>query len=182
MMETAQQLTLFNRSSRLEQWQQRLIINNLDRTNREIGQMIARSETSIANFLHKQGIKRTPEQLQQVRSRIDFTLENNPNWKNGISKNNYHYKLIQMQRYPEKHKARTEVWKAYRRGYLIKQPCCICSNTKSEFHHFDYSPEFSLCGYFVCRKHHKIFDRFLRIGIDIGKYFQLCLSVNRIVQ
>ena len=110
---------------------------------------------------------------------IGWVGADNPNWKGGISRNNYHYKLIQIERYPEKHAARIEVSKAYKRGDLIKQPCCVCgaNNKKSEFHHFSYLPEFALSGYFVCRKHHIIFDNFLRAGIDIGKYFQFALPV-----
>lgn len=68
--------------------------------------------------------------------------EDNPNWKDGISKDNYHYKKIQKQRYPERIKARESVMRALRRGKLIKPD--ICENCEIwtlnlEAHHKDYT-------------------------------------------
>ena len=65
----------------------------------------------------------------------------NPNWKNGISKNNYHYKKIQKERYPERIKAREMVSKALKSGKLIKPlPCGSCGlHLNLEAHHEDYN-------------------------------------------
>jgi hypothetical protein len=64
---------------------------------------------------------------------------NNPNWKDGISKNNYHYKLIQKERYPERIRARQIAYDARRRGKLIPKTCRVCGNPEVEMHHKDYS-------------------------------------------
>lgn len=68
-----------------------------------------------------------------------FEGENNPNWKGGISKNFYHYKLIQKQRYPERVHARQIVCDMLRRGKILRQPCSICGDDKSVAHHEDYT-------------------------------------------
>jgi transcriptional regulator len=56
----------------------------------------------------KRHCKRTKKELFNRRS-IDLTqrLKNrlgkcNPNWKGGISSNNYHYKKLQIERYPDR--------------------------------------------------------------------------------
>jgi len=66
----------------------------------------------------------------------------NPNWKNGISKDNYHYKKIQKQRYPEKIKAREAIQKALKSGKLVNPHVCQdCKGTdfNVEAHHEDYN-------------------------------------------
>lgn len=78
--------------------------------------------------------------------------ENNPNWKEGISKNNYHYKKIQKERYPEKIKARELVSRAIKSGKLTKQNCVICGDHNSHAHHEDYSKPLEVI--WLCKKHH----------------------------
>jgi len=68
--------------------------------------------------------------------------ERNGNWKNGISKDNYHYKKIQKARYPEKIKARDKVQRAIKSGKLIKPDnCSNCKERTSrvQAHHEDYN-------------------------------------------
>jgi DNA-directed RNA polymerase subunit RPC12/RpoP len=66
--------------------------------------------------------------------------KNNPNYKGGISKNNYRYKLLQVERYPERVKARSKVQDAIRRNKLIRKPCQRCgSKINIQAHHPDYS-------------------------------------------
>ncbi|KKN40017.1 hypothetical protein LCGC14_0737880 [marine sediment metagenome] len=68
--------------------------------------------------------------------------EDNPNWKNGISKDNYHYKKIQKEKYPEKDKARDLVHKALKSGKLIKPDNCRdCKRRTNRLHahHEDYN-------------------------------------------
>ncbi len=82
--------------------------------------------------------------------------ENNPNWKNGISKDNYHYKKIQKERYPEKIKAREIVQRAIKSGKLI-QPH-RCSNCKwrdlfLEAHHEDYNQPLKVV--WLCKDCHR---------------------------
>jgi len=152
-METAQ-LKLFSNSSRYEQWEKRFIINNLDKSNREIGQHLARSEAGVRNFLYKQQIYRTDEQIMQIRSRMNYEGENNPNWKGGISKEHYRYKRTQAERYPERVRARNKVHGAIRTGKLERQPCEICGDPKSEGHHYK-GYENALDVQWLCRLHHR---------------------------
>jgi len=66
----------------------------------------------------------------------------NPNWKNGISKNNYHYKKIQKERYPERIRAREMVYKAIKSGKLINPDYCSKCKTRTSrlhAHHEDYT-------------------------------------------
>lgn len=44
----------------------------------------------------------------------------NPNWKGGISENNYHYKKLQVERYPERVNARKLVHNAIKDGKLVR--------------------------------------------------------------
>ena len=54
-----------------------------------------------------------------------------------------------------KHGAREAVRYAIRKGNLIKLPCQICGNPKSEAHHlFGYEKEHRLNVVFLCRSHH----------------------------
>lgn len=79
--------------------------------------------------------------------------EKNANWKGGISKNRYRYKLIEKQRYPEKIKARDAVQKAKKSGKLIVGPCSVCQATeKIHAHHEDYSKPLDVI--WLCNKCH----------------------------
>ncbi len=95
--------------------------------------------------------------------KIPKTNENNPNWKDGISKDKYHYKKIQKERYPEKAKAREDVQKALKSGKLIKPNICrICGEYFEDKgnihgHHEDYNQ--SLKVVWCCRKCHRELDR-----------------------
>ena len=88
--------------------------------------------------------------------------KNNSNWKEGISKNNYHYKKIQKARYPEKIKAREIVQKAIKSGELIKPNTCgICEKyfedkRKVHGHHEDYNQPLKVV--WCCKKCHKEMD------------------------
>lgn len=56
-------------------------------------------------------------------------------------------------RSPHKAKARDMVNKAVKNGELLKIPCVICGNKKSEGHHEDYSKPLEVI--WLCRKHHR---------------------------
>ncbi len=84
--------------------------------------------------------------------------QNNPNWKNGISKNNYHYKKIQKERYPERINAREIVNRAIKSGKLI--PLNLCDecgeyNLKKdiEAHHEDYDKPLEVI--WLCKDCHR---------------------------
>lgn len=56
-------------------------------------------------------------------------------------------------RYPEKYQARKEVLMASRKGILVKQPCEICKDKKTQAHHTDYSKPLDVT--WLCSKCHK---------------------------
>lgn len=55
-------------------------------------------------------------------------------------------------RCPEKWLANQQVSNAIRDGRLIRKPCVICGNPKSQAHHPDYSKPLDVV--WLCRKHH----------------------------
>lgn len=86
-------------------------------------------------------------------AKYDMTGDNNPNWKGGISGGNKDfYNHLSHLKYPEKYAARKKLMHAVERGKIIKQPCTICGNQKSEAHHPDYSKPLDVV--WLCRKHH----------------------------
>ena len=83
--------------------------------------------------------------------------ENNPNWKNGISKNNYHYKKLQKERYPIKVMARDIVAHAIQDERLVRCICEVCGNPNTQAHHDDYSKPLEVR--WLCVKHHREFHK-----------------------
>lgn len=79
--------------------------------------------------------------------------EKNSNWKNGISKNHYHYKKLQVQRYPERVNARKKVCDAVKAGKLKRLPCEKCGTEPTFAHHEDYSKPLKV--HWLCRSCHK---------------------------
>lgn len=72
--------------------------------------------------------------------------ENNPNCKGGISKNHYHYKKLQMKKYPERVKARLILFKAVESGKISRPEFCEQCKKKRKLggHHKDYSKPFDV--------------------------------------
>ena len=54
---------------------------------------------------------------------------------------------------PEKYSAHIAVANAIKSGKLVKQPCSVCGNEKSEAHHEDYSKPLDV--WWLCSQHHK---------------------------
>lgn len=79
--------------------------------------------------------------------------KNNPNWKGGISKDYYHYKKIQVQRYPDRIRARNVISSRINRGSLIKGTCVVCGSTDTVAHHIDYTKPLDIV--WLCKKHHR---------------------------
>jgi hypothetical protein len=139
----------------MKEYQVRFIENNLQLSNRLIAQRLDLTEAQVRCFLSKRGIRRTQEQLEQIRERIGANRrgENNPNWRGGRSTNNYFYKKRQMERYPERVRARVRVYQAKKKGELIPQPCFICGNSEVEAHHPNYSKPLEVL--WLCPEHHR---------------------------
>ena len=88
--------------------------------------------------------------------------ENNGNWKGGISKDKYHYKKLQVKRYPLKILARQAVQKALKSGRLFKPNKCeeckkIFSKDSIQGHHEDYDKPLEVR--WLCRKCHREEDK-----------------------
>lgn len=121
-----------------------------------------RSKDSVKRKLSRLGLfvdedTRKERQRQANANKDPQYGENNPNWKGGISKNYYHYKKIQMERYPEKIRAREIVYNAVRSGKLHRQPCSVCGEQDTEAHHEDYRKPLDVV--WLCRKHHRELHR-----------------------
>lgn len=61
------------------------------------------------------------------------------------------------ERYPQKARARYAVGNAIRSGKLVRQPCLVCGNEKSEAHHADYQKTLDVM--WLCRLHHRAWHR-----------------------
>ena len=136
------------------------VLNNLEFSNRDIANRICRTEASVRQFLNDMGIHRSKFQLARIKKRTGLKIkgENNPNWKNGISKNPYINKKKRALLDREKNAARAKVYRAIRSGELIPQACEVCRATKNiEAHHLDYSKPLEV--QWLCREHHIIADK-----------------------
>jgi hypothetical protein len=90
-----------------------------------------------------------------LHEKYDMKGSNNPNWKGGISKDNYRYKKIQVERYPERVNARHYLHKRIESGKVIpKERCEHCNKkTKLHGHHEDYSKPLDVI--WLCRPCHR---------------------------
>lgn len=143
----------------------KFIIDNLNLSNEDISKILKIKVRSITSYMEKNNIKRTKEQLFKIRSdtgkyvanilHTNYRCDgyNNPNWKGGISKNNYHYKKIQIERYPDRVKARRKVHYAIKNGKLKRGCCEECGESKTFAHHEDYSKPLEVN--WLCIKHHR---------------------------
>lgn len=112
-------------------------------TIRELAEFFDTSMDHISHTLEYFNIKRTPEQARYVQGKNNLNGnqagKNNGNWKGGISKDNYHYKKLQKERYPERIKARSKVNRAIRSGKLRKENCKFCGTDQNiQAHIKDY--------------------------------------------
>ncbi len=143
----------------MNQSQIRFIENNLQLTNRELARALFRTEASIRCYLNREQIRRTSEQLQQIRLRIgaNQTGDNNPNWRGGRSTNSYYYKKRMMEKYPEKMRARQKVYRAKMSGKLLPQSCEICGCEENiQAHHPDYKKPLDVM--WLCPVDHRKID------------------------
>ncbi len=122
-------------------------------------QVLGRTHAQITKKAFNMGIRMNDDAKKRVLSEHgknqlgDQEKEKNYNWKGGISKDYYHYKLLQKQRYPEKYWARETTRRAVKAGKIIKTPCVVCGEINVFAHHEDYSKPFEVV--WLCRKHHR---------------------------
>lgn len=129
--------------------QLRALVN--EKTNAELAEVFASDVDTIKNVMKRYRIQRSPEAIKTL---ISNTGEKNPNWKGGIQNDNYRYKKIQVERYPEKVAARNAVYAAIKSGKLVPQPCEVCGATEDVHgHHDDYTKKLDVR--WLCRKHHR---------------------------
>jgi hypothetical protein len=130
--------------------------------NAAIAKYFKTTQAAVGNALNRRNIKRSPDaikRLMKIASQKSCatlskrTGSKNANWKGGISKNNYHYKKIQMERYPERIKARVIVSREIRAGRMIRGNCEICGSSNANAHHDDYSKPLEVRWF--CRKDHR---------------------------
>jgi hypothetical protein len=111
-------------------------------TNQELADYFGTTIRHIKYTLNHFKIARTPEQIKFLQAREDRFHRfgnKNPNWKGGISKDNYHYKKLQKQRYPERIKARSIVSKRIESGKIKRENCKFCGTDKNiQAHIKDY--------------------------------------------
>jgi hypothetical protein len=136
--------------------------NYLHMTAYDMGVMLNRSMNAVSHKLGLMGLRLTKDQFHHRLSEACLTMrnsigsmnaENNPNWKGGISKNSYRYKLKQKEKNPQKVAAREAVYAALRRGEIARMPCEICGNTKVHSHHDDYDNPLKVR--WLCAYHHR---------------------------
>jgi len=148
-------------------------LKNLSHTksNPEIAAYFGITPKAAERAMARYGIKRDKKLISKILSntgkknheKYNYFGENNPFWKGGISKNKYHYKKLQMQRYPERVKARRLVYIEIKAGRLKRGKCEICKKLNAEAHHNDYSKPLEIRWFY--KKHHREYHNTLCILI-----------------
>jgi hypothetical protein len=128
--------------------------------NVELAEQFNTTKFAIRNVMIRNEIRRSPEFTKELKRRTAVELNKksgvgpkNFNWRGGISQDNYRYKKIQQERYPDRVNARRLVYNEIRSGRLIKQPCEICGDLKVQAHHDDYAKPLEVR--WLCKKHHR---------------------------
>lgn len=63
------------------------------------------------------------------------------------------YRRQRREKHPEKYAAEVAVRRAIEAGLLIRKPCEVCGDPKSEAHHLDYAHPLAIR--WMCFKHHR---------------------------
>lgn len=123
-----------------------------------------RTKQAIKAKAMKMGVKLSDDvkmriaQEKGLENLIHASGSKNHNWKGGeVTYNRIEYKKKTNEKYPERKQAREKVRVAIKNGLIIKVPCIVCGDTKSEAHHEDYSKPLDVV--FLCRKHHVEADK-----------------------
>ena len=92
---------------------------------------------------------------ENYRKNFDYyqKYDRKRNKKNDRKVKKLEYQKKRRQFSKEKYKANTAVKNALYNGLLVKKPCEVCGNIKSEAHHPDYSKPLDIM--WLCLKHHR---------------------------
>ena len=149
------------RISKVKNWKKReleelkQLVNSMN--NDELCEYFKTTPTNLINTMQKHKIRRDKNKVTE-RKREVMSGENNPNWQGGISKDGARYSAIQRERHPEHKRARDAVYRAVRKGTLIKPDKCEeCGKETTDLqgHHESYEPEHWLDVEWLCRKCHR---------------------------
>jgi len=120
----------------------------------QLAKQLGRTIPSVSRMMKRFNIKRSESVIKRlIKQFCSQAGSNHPNWKGGISQDNYHYRKIQVERYPERIRARQKTYKAIRNGKLKKEPCEVCGSLQVYAHHDDYAKPLEVR--WLCRKHHR---------------------------
>ena len=125
--------------------------------NEELCSYFKVSLNHLNNTMQKHNIKRDEEVLSQMRTKGKIG-EDNPNWKQGISKDTARYQRLQRERHPEHKHARDAVYRALKEGSLVKPDVCSeCGEQKKviEGHHESYKQDHWLDVQWLCKVCHR---------------------------
>lgn len=122
-------------------------------TANDISVVLGKSYWAIVKKKNYLGLTLNKEERSRRTKMCNMSGNRNPNWKGGISKNNYHYKKIQKNRYSDRVKARQDVSNALRSGRLKKCSCIMCGDSNVQAHHEDYNKPLDVI--WLCPKHHR---------------------------
>lgn len=111
----------------------------------DIASAVNRSSESVRRQAFRLGLHREVTREQSGDA--------NPNWKGGISKQHYRYKLIQKERYPDRVRARQLVNDEIKARRMTRGKCKVCGSDNAHAHHEDYSKPLDV--EWFCRKHHR---------------------------
>lgn len=100
-------------------------------TNPELAEMFDTTRRHIVYSLQHFGLKRTKAETARVATKRSQKGSANGNWRGGVSKDHYHYKKLQRQRYPEKIKARAKVSNEIRSGRMVRGKCSYCETDQN---------------------------------------------------
>lgn len=135
-----------------------------EKSNPELLEHFKITLSELTSALSRYHIKRDPEFIKQLLSKSG---EANSNWRGGKPKDVKKHRQTQLERFPERDKARKAVDYAIRSGKIIKPTICPeCgaepTSRNMHFHHTeDYSLEENwLIGVWVCRKCHRALHNF----------------------
>lgn len=89
------------------------------------------------------------DDYREMRLETNRRYLNTPNGKEQKARSNRRAR----ERHPEKERARDAVEIALKCGRLVRLPCCLCGDAKSEAHHADYSKPLDVT--WVCFRCHR---------------------------